>query len=231
VGAVRFSPEGARLAYVSFENKKPVVYVHSLTTGQRQVVATFRGSNSAPNWSPDGRQLAVVLSREGGSQLFRVNDDGSNVRRLAQSSAIDTEPFHSADGKFIYFTSDRGGSPQIYRMPASGGSAQRITFEGSYNVSPRISPDGKLLTYVSRNAGRFQVTVMDLASGHSQVLTDTQRDESPSFAPNGRMILYATDIGTRGVLAAVSADGRVRQRLSVQAADVREPAWGPFAKQ
>lgn len=223
-----WSPDGARLAYVSFESKKPVVYVHSLTTGQRHVVANFKGSNSAPAWSPDGKQLAVVLSREGGSQLYLINADGSNVRRLMSSSGIDTEPFFSPDGQQIYFTSDRGGSPQIYHIPVTGGEASRITFEGGYNVTPRVSPDGKTLVFVSRREGRFQVAVMDLANRQTQVLTDTQRDESPSFAPNGRMILYATDLGGRGVLAATSPDGRVKQRLTVKAADVREATWGPF---
>ena len=224
-----WAPDGMRLAYVSFENKKPVIYVHSLNTGQRRVVANFRGSNSAPTWSPDGRQLAVVLSREGGSQLFIMSDDGSNVRRITQSRAIDTEPFFSPDGQHIYFTSDRGGSPQIYRIPTAGGEPQRVTFDGSYNVSPRISPDGKLLAFISRNAaGRFQLSVMDLANRQVTAVTDTQKDESPSFAPNGRLLLYATDVGGRGILAAVSADGRMRQRLTIQAADVREPAWGPF---
>ena len=223
-----WSPDGKRLAYVSFEQKKPVVYVHSLTTGQRHVVANFRGSNSGPAWSPDGKQLAAVLSKEGGSQLYLVNPDGSNVRRITRSATIDTEPVFSADGRFIYFTSDRGGSPQIYRMGADGGDATRVTFDGEYNVSPRLSPDGKTMAFVSRRDGRFQLAVMDLGSGQVQILTDTQRDESPSFAPNGTMILYATEVGGRGVLAAVSSDGRVKQRLSVQAADVREPAWGPF---
>ena len=221
-----WSPDGTRLAYVSFEAKKPVVYVHSLASGQRNVAANFKGSNSAPAWSPDGRRLAVVLTKDGQSQLYSVNADGSGVQRLASSAGIDTEPAWSPDG-MIYFTSDRGGSPQIYRVPAGGGEAQRVTFEGSYNVSPRPSPDGKSLVYVSRNGGRFQVTLLDLASRQTQILTDSSKDESPSFAPNGRMVLYATEIGGRGVLAAVSSDGRVKQRLSVQSGDVREPAWGP----
>jgi len=223
-----WSPDGRRLAYVSFENKKPVVYVHSLLDGKRHVAANFKGSNSAPAWSPDGAKLAVALSREGGSQLFLVNPDGSGVRRLAQSAGIDTEPMFSPDGQHLYFTSDRGGSPQIYRMPANGGEAQRVTFEGSYNVSPRISRDGKKLAFITRNNGKFQAALLDLATRQTQVLTDSDRDESPSIAPNGRMILLATVVGGRGILSAVSSDGRVKQRLSISAGDVREPAWGPY---
>ncbi|MBI4754048.1 MAG: Tol-Pal system protein TolB [Betaproteobacteria bacterium] len=225
-----WSPDGSRLAYVSFEAKKPVVYVHNLATGQRHVAANFKGSNSAPAWTPDGRRLGVVLSKDGGSQIFLVNADGSGVQRLAQSGAIDTEPRFSPDGQWIYFTSDRGGSPQIYRIPAGGGNAERVSFEGSYNVTPRPSPDGKTLAYVSRNGGRFQLTTLDLASRQVQVLTDSAKDESPSFAPNGRMILYASEVGGRGVLAAISTDGRVKQRLSVSGGDVREPTWGPLPK-
>jgi len=223
-----WSPDGTRIAYVSFENKKPVVYVHSLVSGQRQVVANFKGSNSAPAWSTDGKQLAVVLSKDGGSQMYLIGADGSNPRRITNSGSIDTEPFFAPDGQSIYFTSDRGGSPQIYRMSASGGEPARVTFDGSYNVSPRVSSDGKTLIYIARDGGRFQLKSFDLASKQGQVLTDGQHDESPTFAPNGKMILYATQIGNRGSLAAVSSDGRVKQRLSVQAADVREPAWGPF---
>lgn len=225
-----WSPEGGKLAYVSFESKKPVVYVHDLATGRRHVAANFKGSNSAPAWSPDGRRLAVVLTKDGGSQLYTVNADGSGLQRVASSSGIDTEPQFSPDGQWIYFTSDRGGSPQIYRTAANGGETQRVTFNGSYNVTPRLSPDGKSMAYISRDSGRFQVTLMDLASKQTQILTDTSRDESPSFAPNGRIIVYATEVGGRGVLATVSSDGRVKQRLSVQAADIREPSWGPFSK-
>jgi TolB protein len=225
-----WSPDGGKLAYVSFEAKKPVVYVHDLVSGRRHVAANFKGSNSAPAWSPDGRRLALVLTKDGGSQLYLVNADGSGAARLANSAGIDTEPQFSPDGQSIYFTSDRGGSPQIYRIAATGGDAQRVTFEGSYNVTPRPSPDGKSLAYISRNNGRFQVTVLDLATKQAQVLTDSVKDESPSYAPNSRIIIYATESGGRGVLAAVSADGRVKQKLSIQAADVREPSWGPYVK-
>jgi TolB protein len=224
-----WSPDGGKLAYVSFEAKKPIVYVHDLATGRRHVAANFKGSNSAPAWSPDGKKLAVVLTKDGASQLYLVNVDGSGVTRLATSVGIDTEPQFSPDGAFIYFTSDRGGSPQIYRLPTAGGPAQRVTFDGSYNVTPRLSPDGKNLAFVTRDGGRFRIAVMDLATRQTQILTDTAKDESPSFAPNGRMILFATEVGGRGVLAAVSTDGRVKQRLTVQAADVREPSWGPFS--
>jgi TolB protein len=226
-----WSPDGMHLAYVSLERKKPVVYVQSLMTGQYQAVANYWGSNSAPAWSPDGKRLAVVLSKDGGSQIFFIAPDGKGEpRRMTFSSAIDTEPNFSPDGELLLFTSDRGGSPQIYGMPTAGGEARRLTFEGTYNVSPRFSPDGKSFTFIQRNGTRFNVAVQDLATRQVQVLTDGAIDESPSFAPNGRMILYATEVRGRGVLSAVSSDGRVKQRLTEEAADVREPAWGPFPK-
>ena len=226
-----WSPDGTRLAYVSLERKKPVVYVQSLTTGQFQAVANYWGSNSAPAWSPDGRRLAVVLSKDGGSQIYFINPDGKGEpRRMTFSTAIDTEPNFSPDGELLLFTSDRGGSPQIYGMPVAGGEPRRLTFEGSYNVSPRFNPDGKSFTFIQRNGGRFNVAVQDMTTRQVQVLTDGSIDESPSFAPNGRMILYATEVRGRGVLSAVSSDGRVKQRLSEDGSDVREPAWGPFPK-
>ncbi len=223
-----WSPDGTKLAYVSFEKKKPVVYVQSLVTGQRQVLANFKGNNSAPCWSPDGSRLAIVLTYAANSQIYLINADGTGLHQLSHSSAIDTEPEWSPDGKWVYFTSDRGGSPQIYRMSTLGGDAQRVTFEGSYNVSPHLSPDGKLLTFIRREAGRFRVAQQELSTGQVQLLSDSAQDESPSFAPNGRMILYATNINGRGVLSIVSADGRTRQRLSEAGGDVREPAWGPW---
>ena len=225
-----WSPDGARIAYVSFENKKPIIFVHTLATGQRTAVANFRGSNSAPAWSPDGRRLAVVLSKDGGSQIFLVNADGTGVQRITPPGSINTEPYFSPDGQSLYFTSDRGGSPQIYRASVGGYDAQRVTFEGNYNVSPRISPDGKTMAFITRREGGFRLAAMDLASRQVQILTDSYRDESPSFAPNSRMILIATEMGGRGVLSAVSIDGRIRQRLSIPAGDVREPAWGPYIK-
>lgn len=227
-----WSPDGRRLAYVSFETRKPVVYVHTLANAQRQTIANFKGSNSSPAWSPDGSQLAVVLTQSGLSQIWLLAADGSGApRRLTQSSGIDTEPAFSPDGKSIFFTSDRGGSPQIYRMPAGGGEAQRVTFNGAYNISAQPSPDGRLLAFVTRRGNAYQVAMRDLDSGQEMVLTDTIRDESPSFAPNGRQILYATTVGGRDTLAAVSIDGRVRQRLSGPAGDIREPTWGPFSRQ
>lgn len=160
-----------------------MVYVHSLATGQRHIVANFKGSNSAPAWSPNGSKLAVVLSKDGNSQIYSVNADGSGLQRLTQSGGIDTEPRYSPDGASLYFTSDRGGSPQIYRTGANGGEAQRVTFEGSYNVSPRPSADGKSLAFITRREGRFQLAVMDLASRQTQVLTDSNKDESPVLPP------------------------------------------------
>ncbi|UCE30779.1 MAG: Tol-Pal system protein TolB [Burkholderiales bacterium] len=225
-----WAPDGTRLAYVSFERKKPVIFVQSLSTQQRSVLADFKGSNSAPAWAPDGRRLAVVLTREGLSQLFLINADGSGLQRVASSPGIDTEPAFTPDGQTIYFTSDRGGTPQIYRIPVTGGPVTRVTLSGSYNVSPRISADGRSLAYISRRDGRFLVAVRDLTTGVEQVVSDTGRDESPSFAPNGRWILYATRGEDRDVLIAVTVDGRVKQRLSSPAADIREPAWGPYAQ-
>ncbi len=227
----RWSPGGDKLAYVSFENKKPQIWVHEIYTSKRTLVGNFRGSNSAPAWSPDGSTLAIALTLSGGTQIYAIPAGGGESRRLTTSGGIDTEPVYAPDGS-IYFTSDRGGSPQIYRMSGSGGDARRVTFKGTYNVSPRVSPDGKSLAFITRTNGLFRLSIIpDLANpAQDLTLTDTDKDESPSFAPNSRMLLYATEVGGRGVLAAVSKDGQVKQRISVTAADAREPAWGPFNK-
>ncbi len=224
-----WSPDGSQLAYVSFESRKPVIYVHEVTSGRRRLLANFRGSNSAPAWSPDGRSLAVTLSRDGGSQLYLIGASGGEPRRLTQSQSIDTEPVFSPDGGTIYFVSDRGGAPQIYRMPASGGAAQRVTFSGGYNVSPAISPDGRYLAYVSRTGG-YKLQVMELASGTATAVTDTSEDENPSFAPNSRLIVYATRQGGREALMTTTLDGKIKARLAGQSGDIREPSWGPFQR-
>ncbi len=224
-----WSPDGTKLAYVSFEKKKPIVIVHTLISGQREIVANYKGNNSAPAWSPDGSKLAIVLTYGANSQIYTVDSSGGGLKQITKSTAIDTEPAFSPDGNWIYFSSDRGGRPQIYKVPADGGSPSRVTFEGGYNVSPRFSPDGKSLAYIRNDGGKFRVALQDLASGQVQLLSEGSQDESPSFAPNGRVILYATKVKGRGALAAVSVDGKVRQRLNdATGGDVREPAWGPL---
>jgi len=225
-----WSPGGGQIAYVSFESRKPVVYVHEVASGRRRLIANFRGSNSAPAWAPDGRSLAVTLSRDGNSQLYTIDANGGEPRRLMQSAGIDTEPVYSADGRSVYFVSDRGGAPQIYRVPAAGGGAERVTFTGSYNISPALSPDGSAMAYVSRVNGAFKLHVMELASGTVRAITDTSADENPSFAPNSRLIVYATQQQGRESLMTTTLDGRIKARLAGQGGDIREPDWGPFQK-
>ncbi len=226
-----WSPNGRELAYVSFETRKAVVWVQDITTGRRRMLADFRGTNSAPAFSPDGLQLVLTLSREGGSQLFLMNRDGSGLKRLTQSSSIDTEATFAPDGRSIYFVSDRGGSPQIYRMAVTGGAAERLTFNSAYSISPAISPDGKTMAFIMRvNGSTFRLCLMDLASGVVQQISDTSDDESPSFSPNGRLLVYATRTGGRDVLMTSTLDGKIKAKLISTLADVREPTWGPFGR-
>jgi TolB protein len=225
-----WAPDGKRLAYVSFEDQKAVVWVQDLASGTRKRVANFKGSNSAPAWSPNGERLALTLSLDGVAQLYTLPASGGTPERLTRSSAIDTEPVYAPDGKSIYFVSDRGGGPQIYRVPASGGNAERVTFAGSYNISPAISPDGRVLAYITRQGSAYKLMSLDLASGTFAALTDTQDDESPSFAPNGRLLVYATRMQGADVLMTTTLDGKIKTRLLSSGADMREPAWGPYAR-
>jgi len=223
-----WSPDGKRLAYVSFESGKPVIYVQTLATGRRVPLANFKGNNSAPAWSPDGRKLAIALSRDGISQIYTINADGSGLARLMRSPLIDTEPHFSPDGTTLVFTSDRSGAPQIYRVSATGGEARRVTFYGNYNISPQLSRDGEHLVYVTRRDGAFRIAALNLQTNTEQLLTAGPDDESPSIAPNSMQVLYSSSQGGRSVLAVTSIDGRLRQTLLTLAGKVREPAWGPW---
>ncbi|MDH3309918.1 MAG: Tol-Pal system beta propeller repeat protein TolB [Gammaproteobacteria bacterium] len=226
-----WSPEGNRLAYVSFEDKRSKIYIQNLIDGRRDLVAEYTGINGAPAWSPDGGSLAMALSRDGNAEIYTMHLGSRSLRRMTYDQAIDTEPAWSPDGRDIVFTSDRAGTPQIYRMSASGGPAERLTFDGDYNARAAYAADGKSISLVSRNQGGFRIAVLRLDNRTMQVLTETVLDESPSFAPNGRMIIYATEVRGRGVLASVSADGRVRQLFKLEEGDVREPAWSPYNRE
>jgi TolB protein len=225
-----WSPDGRRLAYVSFEGNQSAIYVQTLRTGTRERVSARAGINGAPVFSPDGRMLAMTLSLdEGNLDIFTLDLATQVIRRLTDSPSIDTEPVWSADGRSIYFTSDRAGGAQVYRVAAEpGGRAQRVTAEGRYNARPRVSPDGRALAVVHQVQNDYRIAVVDTNSGLTQVLTNGRLDESPSYAPNGAMIIYATRDGNQGVLASVSSDGRVRQQIASVSGDVREPVWSPY---
>ncbi len=223
-----WSPDGKSLAYVSFESKRPEIFIQHLATARRSKVAGFRGLNSAPSWSPDGKFLALVLSKDGSPDIYTLNTATKRLKRLTKHRSIDTEPAWTSDGKAIIFTSDRAGSPQLYQINANGGKPKRLTFEGRYNAAATLSPDGKFVAMVHGDRGQYKIAQYERETGNLIVLTDSSLDESPSFSPNGKMLLYASTRGNSGFLYAVSIDGHARHKLSDQAGDVREPVWGPF---
>ncbi|MDD1644225.1 MAG: Tol-Pal system beta propeller repeat protein TolB [Methylococcaceae bacterium] len=222
-----WSPDGKKMAYVSFERKSAAIYVQTLATGERTRVAEFPGINGAPAWSPDGTRLALTLSKDGSPDIYVLNLSTRSLNRLTRSFAIDTEPTWSPDGGNIVFTSDRGGKPQLYIVPSQGGQEKRLTFSGDYNARASFSPDGKSLVMVHGNGNDYRIAVMELATRAINVLTSGRSDESPSFAPNGSMILYASKKGRTGFLSAVSLDGKMQQKLVFNSGEVREPAWAP----
>lgn len=223
-----WSPDGTRVAYVSFETDRPAVYVQNLATGRRDQVTNFRGLNGAPAWSPDGQNLAVVLSKDGNPEIYTLNLASRAFTRVTNSFAIDTEPSWNIDGSGIYFTSDRGAKPQIYKVTLATGQTERVTFDGVYNARGRVSPDGKSLVMLNRRDSSYHIAAQEIKSGNLRILTETNLDESPTIAPNGAMLMYATNFGGKGILAAVSLDARTKVRLPSKQGDVREPAWSPF---
>jgi TolB protein len=222
-----WSADGKQLAYVSFETGHAAVFAQSVYSNQRKMLADFPGSNSAPAWSPDGKQLAVVLTRDGSSQIYMMDADAGNLKRITFSEGIDTEPNFSPDGKWLLFTSDRGGSAQVYRMAVAGGPVQRLTFGEGSNYSPRHSHDGKSFVFTHRANGLFYISTQDFLTGQMQIISDGGWEKKPSYAPNDKLILFASEANGRGILASVSSDGRVKQRMSTQSGDAREPVWGP----
>ena len=223
-----WSPDARKLVYVSFETKRPVIYLQDLATGQRDTLAQFKGLNGAPSISPDGRSMLFTGSMDGNPEIYQMNIASKSLKRLTRDSAIDTEARYAPDGKSFIFTSDRGGTPQIYRYSFDDGSTSRLTFNGPFNARGTLSSDGRSLALVHRKSGsQYQVAVQDLASGVISILTPTPLDESPSFSPNGQMVVYATREGNRGMLSIMSLDGRFRMRLPSEQGEVREPAWAP----
>ncbi|MES2919716.1 MAG: Tol-Pal system beta propeller repeat protein TolB [Pseudomonadota bacterium] len=226
-----WSPDGSKVAYVSFESGRPAIYTQTITSRERQKIASFRGLNGAPAWSPDGRKMALTLSRDGNPEIYVMDIATRELTRVTNHFAIDTEPRWLPDGSGLIFTSDRGGSAQIYRLNLADRSAKRLTFEGNYNGRGDISADGRYLAMVHRAAGqRFQIAVQDLQSQVLTIITQSAQDESPSFSPNGTQLVYATRRGKSGELGIASVDGRFQVRLPARLGEVREPVWSPFLK-
>ena len=225
-----WSHDGRKLAYVSFEQGNSAIYVQDVATGARELISSGRGINGAPAFSPDGRKMALTLSRSGNPEIYLRDMATGRTEQLTSHWSIDTEAVFAPDGRSIYFTSDRGGRPQIYRVPVGGGNPERVTLEGEYNARASVAPDGRKIAVAQGRGNEYRIAVWDIESERFTILTPGRLDESPSFAPNGSMILYATREGDRGVLSAVSADGNVRTRLILSEGDVREPAWSPVLR-
>ena len=225
-----WSMDGRKIAYVMFRNRRPNIFIQELATGKRQQIAQFRGLNGAPSWSPDGKKLALVLSKDNNPEIYTLDIATQKLERMTNHYAIDTEPSWEPDGKGIVFTSDRGGNPQIYRLDVNSKRVERVTFEGELNTRARMTPDGRYLVTVQKNDGNYHIALQDMKTGRVQVLTETYLDESPSIAPNGSMVMYATTYQGKGILAVVSVDGLVKYRLPSADGDVREPSWSPYFK-
>ena len=225
--SLAWSPKGDKLAYVSYETGKPVIFIHTLTTGKRKIFANFKGSNSSPTWSPDGKTLAFVLTKDGSSQIYTASSEGKNLKRITRVRAINTEPTFSSDGKNIFFTSDQGGSPQVYVIKRDGKKRpRRVTFNRKFNARPVAGPNGGFLAYVTRIQGNFVVAIKNLKTNEEKILSRGPKDDSPSFAPNGNWLIFSSSIRNKEVLSAVSVDGKVKTRLSLESGNIRSPAWG-----
>nr|WP_306811865.1 Tol-Pal system beta propeller repeat protein TolB [Pseudomonas oleovorans] len=225
-----FAPDGRRIAYVSFEQRRPRIFVQHIDTGRREQITNFEGLNGAPAWSPDGNRLAFVLSKDGNPEIYVMDMGSRQMRRITNHYAIDTEPFWGKDGQTLYFTSDRAGRPQIYKTNINSGAVERVTFVGNYNANPKLSADEKTLVMIHRQDGFtvFKVAAQDLETNRLRILSDTSLDESPTVAPNGTMLIYATRQQGRGVLMLASTNGRVRLPLPTAQGEVREPSWSPY---
>ncbi|WP_137170754.1 Tol-Pal system beta propeller repeat protein TolB [Marinomonas sp. FW-1] len=225
-----WSMDGRNIAYVMFRNRRPNIFIQELATGKRQQIAQFRGLNGAPSWSPDGKKLALVLSKDNNPEIYTLDIATQKLERMTNHYAIDTEPSWEPDGKGIVFTSDRGGNPQIYRLDVNSKRVERVTFEGELNTRARMTPDGRYLVTVQKDDGNYHIALQDMKTGRVQILTETYLDESPSIAPNGSMVMYATTYQGKGILAVVSVDGLVKYKLPSADGDVREPSWSPYFK-